>query len=144
MCVCTSPTVCSFSYTIYFFSFSLFSFNLSSLTLILCILSCFSFLPLSLSTFYQEENLRSDRATKPSASHCQPTRANILSGIRWLTKDAQPGDSLFLHYSGHGGQVKSFLCCYCAEMRCVESQTHTHTCTFKCSVLSWHYPFDEI
>eukprot|EP00127_Corallochytrium_limacisporum_P004519 Clim_evm19s166 gene=Clim_evmTU19s166 len=36
----------------------------------------------------------------------QPTRANIMQGIRWLVGDAKPGDSLFFSYSGHGSQVK--------------------------------------
>jgi len=35
-----------------------------------------------------------------------PTRKNILAAMRWLVQDARPDDSLFLHYSGHGGQVK--------------------------------------
>ncbi|GME71483.1 unnamed protein product [Ambrosiozyma monospora] len=35
-----------------------------------------------------------------------PLRANILRGMQWLVKDARPGDSLFFHYSGHGGQEK--------------------------------------
>ncbi|KAF0424543.1 putative Metacaspase-1 [Gigaspora margarita] len=35
-----------------------------------------------------------------------PTRANILRGMKWLVHDSQPGDSLFFHYSGHGGQVE--------------------------------------
>jgi metacaspase-1 len=30
----------------------------------------------------------------------QPTKANILRAMKWLVKDAQPNDSLFLHYSG--------------------------------------------
>lgn len=30
----------------------------------------------------------------------QPTKANILRAMQWLVKDAQPNDSLFLHYSG--------------------------------------------
>ncbi|KAG1723923.1 caspase domain-containing protein [Suillus paluster] len=34
-----------------------------------------------------------------------PTKRNILSALRWLVKDAQPGDRLFFHYSGHGGQI---------------------------------------
>ncbi|CAK9439099.1 uncharacterized protein LODBEIA_P33230 [Lodderomyces beijingensis] len=34
-----------------------------------------------------------------------PTRQNILDGIRWLTSGAKPNDSLFFHYSGHGGQT---------------------------------------
>lgn len=30
----------------------------------------------------------------------QPTKANIIRAMEWLVKDAQPNDSLFLHYSG--------------------------------------------
>ncbi|QPG73014.1 hypothetical protein FOA43_000318 [Brettanomyces nanus] len=33
-----------------------------------------------------------------------PTRQNIIRAMQWLVKDARPGDSLFFHYSGHGGQ----------------------------------------
>ncbi|KAJ1327506.1 metacaspase-1 [Microdochium nivale] len=35
----------------------------------------------------------------------QPTRANIIRAMQWLIKDAKPHDSLFFHYSGHGGQT---------------------------------------
>jgi hypothetical protein len=35
-----------------------------------------------------------------------PTRANIIRAMNWLVKDAQPNDSLFFHYSGHGGQTQ--------------------------------------
>ncbi|OJJ89609.1 caspase family protein [Aspergillus glaucus CBS 516.65] len=35
----------------------------------------------------------------------QPTKVNILRAMHWLVKDAQPNDSLFFHYSGHGGQT---------------------------------------
>ncbi|TIB01935.1 hypothetical protein E3P96_02290 [Wallemia ichthyophaga] len=35
-----------------------------------------------------------------------PTRANITRAIGWLVSNAQPNDSLFWHYSGHGGQAK--------------------------------------
>lgn len=35
----------------------------------------------------------------------QPTKANILRDLRWLVQGAQPGDSLFFHFSGHGSQV---------------------------------------
>lgn len=34
-----------------------------------------------------------------------PTKRNILSALRWLVQDAQPGDCLFFHYSGHGGRI---------------------------------------
>ncbi|CCD25064.1 caspase family protein NDAI_0E02470 [Naumovozyma dairenensis CBS 421] len=36
---------------------------------------------------------------------CVPTRYNMLRAMSWLVKDVQPGDHLFLHYSGHGGQT---------------------------------------
>jgi len=36
----------------------------------------------------------------------QPTKANIIKAMHWLVKDARPGDSLFFHYSGHGGQTE--------------------------------------
>lgn len=35
----------------------------------------------------------------------QPTKANILRAMHWLVKDARSNDSLFFHYSGHGGQT---------------------------------------
>ncbi|CAE7895471.1 pca1 [Symbiodinium necroappetens] len=37
--------------------------------------------------------------------HLHPTLANMRQGIAWLTSDAQPGDSLLFHYSGHGGRM---------------------------------------
>ncbi|KAI0041915.1 hypothetical protein FA95DRAFT_1564901 [Auriscalpium vulgare] len=36
----------------------------------------------------------------------RPTRDNMLRAMQWLVRDAQPNDSLFFHYSGHGGQTK--------------------------------------
>jgi len=33
----------------------------------------------------------------------KPTRANIIAGIDWLVKGLKSGDSVFFHYSGHGG-----------------------------------------
>lgn len=40
----------------------------------------------------------------------QPTRQNILVAMAWLVKDAQPGDALFFHFSGHGGQQEDPTC----------------------------------
>lgn len=34
-----------------------------------------------------------------------PTKANILRAMQWLVQDAQPNDSLFIHFSGHGGRT---------------------------------------
>ncbi|OAA35642.1 Peptidase C14, caspase catalytic [Beauveria brongniartii RCEF 3172] len=36
----------------------------------------------------------------------QPTKQNILRAMHWLVRDAELNDSLFFHYSGHGGQTK--------------------------------------
>ncbi|KAI5863286.1 peptidase C14 [Durotheca rogersii] len=36
-----------------------------------------------------------------------PTAANILAAIQWLVTRNQPGDVLWLSYSGHGGQVRN-------------------------------------
>ncbi|KAI8330945.1 caspase domain-containing protein [Choanephora cucurbitarum] len=35
-----------------------------------------------------------------------PTRENILAAMHWLVADAQPNDSFFFHFSGHGGRIK--------------------------------------
>ncbi|KFY55617.1 hypothetical protein V496_06939 [Pseudogymnoascus sp. VKM F-4515 (FW-2607)] len=36
----------------------------------------------------------------------QPTKQNIIQAMQWLVQGAQPNDSLFFHYSGHGGQTE--------------------------------------
>jgi len=36
----------------------------------------------------------------------KPTYANIINGMKWLVRGAKSGDSLFFHYSGHGGTAK--------------------------------------
>jgi hypothetical protein len=35
----------------------------------------------------------------------QATTHNILKGLKWLVAKANPGDTLFFHYSGHGSQM---------------------------------------
>ncbi|KAH8825296.1 caspase domain-containing protein [Flagelloscypha sp. PMI_526] len=35
-----------------------------------------------------------------------PTTVNIIKGMLWLVEDAQPDDSLFFFYSGHGASVE--------------------------------------
>ncbi len=52
---------------------------------------------------YKEEDMVI--LTDDSNSKAKPTKETILKGCQWLTKDAQPNDALFFHYSGHGGQV---------------------------------------
>lgn len=39
-----------------------------------------------------------------------PTRDVVLRACSWLISDARPGDSLFFHYSGHGGRMKDPTC----------------------------------
>ncbi|KAJ3342497.1 hypothetical protein HDU93_002256 [Gonapodya sp. JEL0774] len=36
----------------------------------------------------------------------RPTYANMISAFKWLIEGAQPGDSLFFHFSGHGGSLE--------------------------------------
>ncbi|KIK67829.1 hypothetical protein GYMLUDRAFT_794925 [Collybiopsis luxurians FD-317 M1] len=36
----------------------------------------------------------------------RPTRRNIIDAMHWLVQSAHCHDSLFFHYSGHGGQTK--------------------------------------
>ncbi|KAG7447456.1 uncharacterized protein BT62DRAFT_930467 [Guyanagaster necrorhizus] len=54
---------------------------------------------------YKSEDIvmLTDDSTNPRS---QPTRKNMIDGMHWLVKNAQPHDSLFFHYSGHGGQTK--------------------------------------
>jgi hypothetical protein len=35
----------------------------------------------------------------------RPTKENITRAMHWLVRGVQPNDSLFFHYSGHGGQT---------------------------------------
>jgi hypothetical protein len=37
----------------------------------------------------------------------KPTRQNMIDAMKWLVSNAQSGDSLFFHYSGHGGSQKA-------------------------------------
>jgi hypothetical protein len=36
-----------------------------------------------------------------------PTRENIVKAFRWLDEVAAPGDQIYVHYSGHGGRVRT-------------------------------------
>jgi hypothetical protein len=36
-----------------------------------------------------------------------PTRENIVNAFRWLDEAAAPGDQIYVHYSGHGGRVRT-------------------------------------
>ncbi|KAI7889374.1 peptidase C14, caspase domain-containing protein [Mucor mucedo] len=61
-----------------------------------------------ISTLYgfQEEDMVILTDDQPHDSKLYPTRENILAAMSWLVADAQPNDSFFFHFSGHGGRVK--------------------------------------
>lgn len=40
--------------------------------------------------------------------HTAPTRANIMNAYRQVVRESMPGDSVFCHYSGHGGRVRDY------------------------------------
>jgi len=46
-----------------------------------------------------------DNSNKRMLTDKSATTANILARLRWLVDDAQPGDVLLFHYSGHGSQM---------------------------------------
>mmetsp|Transcript_20429 Transcript_20429/g.30216 ORF Transcript_20429/g.30216 Transcript_20429/m.30216 type:complete len:373 (-) Transcript_20429:68-1186(-) len=37
--------------------------------------------------------------------HDDPTAKNLVNAFSWLIEEAEEGDSLFMHYSGHGGTM---------------------------------------
>ncbi|RME58801.1 MAG: caspase family protein, partial [Caldilineae bacterium] len=43
--------------------------------------------------------------TEDAPPETLPTRANILAGWEWLLSQAESGDQVFFHYSGHGSQA---------------------------------------
>ncbi|KAG6813410.1 Ca(2+)-dependent cysteine protease [Tricholoma furcatifolium] len=54
---------------------------------------------------YKKEDIviLTDDQRNPQA---RPTHDNMIRGMQWLVQGASPNDSLFFHYSGHGGQTK--------------------------------------
>ena len=38
--------------------------------------------------------------------HEQPTFSNIMSAFDWIVRQSQPGDTVWIHYSGHGGRLE--------------------------------------
>jgi len=52
---------------------------------------------------FPPQNIRKLTDDNPNAL---PTKANLMAAMQWLVAGAAPGDSLFFHFSGHGGQEK--------------------------------------
>lgn len=61
--------------------------------------------------------------------HTSPTKANILKAYRKLIKSAEPGDAVFCHFSGHGGQVKDKD----GDEGKILFYVHQHDCAAPCS-----------
>jgi hypothetical protein len=38
--------------------------------------------------------------------HTEPTRDNIIAAYKKIVADSEPGDAIFLHYSGHGTKIR--------------------------------------
>lgn len=47
-----------------------------------------------------------DDSAGDALGEMEPTYDNIIQSFRWLVDGAQAGDSLFMHYSGHGGSMR--------------------------------------
>ena len=54
---------------------------------------------------YKDDAL-SMRVLRDNGADVSPTKANIEKALRWLVKGASRGDSLLLHFSGHGVSQK--------------------------------------
>lgn len=52
---------------------------------------------------YEDMVILTDDQLNPAS---QPTRTNIIRACQWLVAGARSNDSLFLHFSGHGGQTE--------------------------------------
>ncbi|KAL1722946.1 caspase domain-containing protein [Schizophyllum commune] len=57
---------------------------------------------------FKKEDIMLLTDDKSRSSRSYPSRANMISAMKWLVEGAQMHDSLFLHYSGHGGQKRDF------------------------------------
>lgn len=55
---------------------------------------------------YNVEDAASCLTLMDDGQHQSPTHANIVGAFQWLVTGVQSGDSLFMHYSGHGGYVR--------------------------------------
>lgn len=52
---------------------------------------------------FEEENIV---VLMDDGEHEPPTRENIMNGYKKLVEESDPGDSVFCHYSGHGGRLR--------------------------------------
>ncbi|KAH7323360.1 peptidase C14, caspase domain-containing protein [Rhizoctonia solani] len=60
---------------------------------------------------YDESDIRvltDDQSSHGEIGEAKPTRATMVEYIQWLVGDAEPDDSLFFFYSGHGSNQQDF------------------------------------
>ncbi|KDQ21669.1 hypothetical protein BOTBODRAFT_168898 [Botryobasidium botryosum FD-172 SS1] len=54
---------------------------------------------------YKAENIRTLLNAEDRGPERQPTRANVVEGLKWLVDGAVLGDRLFVYFSGHGARI---------------------------------------
>lgn len=52
---------------------------------------------------FSEENIT---VLMDDGEHEEPTKANMMAAYAKIVEESEPGDAIFLHYSGHGAKVK--------------------------------------
>lgn len=52
---------------------------------------------------FQEENIT---ILMDDGEHREPTLENMVEAYKKIVAESEPGDSIFLHYSGHGSKVR--------------------------------------
>lgn len=55
------------------------------------------------------------RVLMDDGRHEEPNRHNITRAFEWVVRESRPGDTVWIHYSGHGGRlpVRFFGCHLC-------------------------------
>lgn len=60
---------------------------------------------LLLSKGFEEENIK--LLVDDDDEYDSPNHVNVKNALNWLCRDREPGDVIFMHFSGHGTQVPS-------------------------------------
>mmetsp|Transcript_33125 Transcript_33125/g.68088 ORF Transcript_33125/g.68088 Transcript_33125/m.68088 type:complete len:246 (+) Transcript_33125:429-1166(+) len=52
---------------------------------------------------FERENMK---VLMDDGMHEEPTFENIVRAFKWVVKESAPGDTVWIHYSGHGGRLE--------------------------------------
>jgi len=52
---------------------------------------------------FRQEDMR---ILMDDGQHQDPTYSNIMRAFQWIVNESQPGDTVWIHYSGHGGRLE--------------------------------------